>query len=788
MSKTANYLVDLLAMKFKTAFMAAVVLTFSACAGHKSADNTPAIPQDKAIEAKVEKTLKRLSLEEKVGQMMQLSIEVVTLPDKSGLDMEKLQTAIGKYKVGSILNVFARTAQDRFFTADYISQIQELSLQEIGIPCIYGLDMNHGASYIAEGTFFPQGINIAAGFNPEHARTMGEITAYETRAAMCPWTFCPTMDLARNPCWSRFWESFGEDPYLQSVMAATETRALQGDDPNHIGKEHIAVSLKHYMAYSAAISGRDRTPAYVSPSDLREKHFAPFKACIEAGALTLMVNSSSINGVPMHANHELLTVWLKEDLNWDGMIVTDWADINNLWTRERVAANRKEALALGINAGIDMVMEPYDPTACEDIIAAVKEGLIPQKRIDDACRRVLRLKYRLGLFDNPTWDVKAYDKVACEEFKEAALAAAVESQVLLENSGILPLKKGLRILVTGPNGNSIRSLNGGWSYTWQGTAEEKYTAQYNTIYEALKNEFGSVSYVPGVEYVEDYMAWKQEKNINIDAAVSAARRADVIIACVGENSYCETPGNIEDLNLSANQKNLVKALSKVGKPIVLLLNQGRPRIINDIVGLPNIEAVVNVMLPGNYGGDALALLLSGKENFSGKLPFTYSKHVNDLHTYEHKVSENVPTMAGAYNYDATMYVQWPFGAGLSYTTFEYSGLEVDKSEFTADDVLNVKVTVKNTGNLPGKEAVLLYSSDLVASIVPDVRRLRAFTKIELQPGESKVVEFRVPAKDLAFVGADGKWRLEKGDFRLSCGGLGVNTCCTATKIWKKANI
>lgn len=764
------------------------VLVLGACAEHKTANTAPAIQPDKALEAKVEKTLKGLSLEEKVGQMMQLSIDVLTLRDNSGLDMDKLQTAIGKYKVGSILNVFAGTAQDRFFTADYISKIQELSLKEIGIPCIYGLDMIHGASYITEGTFFPQEINLAATFNPEHARKMGEITAYETRAAMCPWTFSPAMDLGRNPCWPRFWESFGEDPFLQSVMAAAETRALQGDDPNHIGKEQVAVSLKHYMAYGAAISGRDRTPAYVSPSDLREKHFAPFKACVEAGALTVMVNSSSINGVPVHANRELLTGWLKEGLNWDGMIVSDWADINNLWTRERVAANRKEALALSINAGIDMIMEPYDPTACDDIIAAVKEGLIPQKRIDDACRRVLRLKYRLGLFDNPTWDVKTYDKVASSEFKKAALAAAVESQVLLENSGILPLKKGLRLLVTGPNGNSVRALNGGWSYRWQGTAEEKYIAPYNTIFEALKNEFGSVSYVPGVEYVDDYMAWKAEKNINIDAAVSAARKADVIIACVGENSYCETPGNDEDLNLSANQKELVKALVKLGKPIVLVLNQGRPRIINDIVELPNIEAVVNVMLPGNYGGDALALLLCGKENFSGKLPFTYSKHVNDLHTYDHKVSENVATMAGAYNYDAAMYVQWPFGTGLSYTTFEYSELSVDKSEFTADDILNVRVCVKNSGKLPGKEAVLLYSSDLVASIVPDVRRLRAFTKIELQPDESKTVEFKVRAKDLAFVGADGKWRLEKGDFRLSCGELTANTCCTATKVWKKANI
>ncbi len=774
----------------KLLLMAALTLSIPACkGGTDGANSKPAIPVDSELEAKVEKTLKGMTLEEKVGQMMQLSVETVTLPDNSGLDMEKLGTAISKYKVGSILNVFAGTAQDRFFTAEYIGKIQELSMKEIGIPCIYGLDMIHGASYLSDGTFFPQEINLAATFNPEHARKMGEIMAYETRAAMCPWVFSPVMDLARNPAWSRVWESYGEDPYLQSVMASTETRALQGDDPNHIDGEHVSVSLKHYMAYGAAATGRDRTPAYVSPLDLREKYFAPFKASIEAGALNIMVNSASINGVPMHANKELLTGWLKEGLNWDGMIVTDWADINNLWQREHVAADRKEALALGINAGIDMIMDPYDPAACEDIIAAVKEGLIPQGRIDDACRRILRQKYRLGLFDNPTWDVKAYDRYGCQEFKDASLAAAVESEVLLKNEGgLLPLRKGTRILVTGPNGNSIRSLNGGWSYRWQGTNEEKYVGPYNTIYEALKNEFGTVDYVPGVEYDDTYMVWKDEKNINIDAAVRAARSADVVVACVGENSYCETPGNLEDLNLSENQKKLVKALAATGKPIVLVLNEGRARIISDLVELPAVKAIVDVMLPSNYGGDALALLLSGKENFSGRLPFTYSKNTNDLHTYDYKVSENVATMAGAYNYDASMFVQWPFGTGLSYTTFEYSDLQVDKTDFAAGDVLNVKLTVKNTGSVAGKEAVLLYSSDLVASVIPDARRLRAFTKVDLQPGESKVVELSVPANSLAFVGQDGKWRLEKGAFRLMAGDRHVDVNCVADKVWKGQNI
>ncbi len=777
-------------MKLNPAIMAAA-LTLGACAsgsGSGTADSKPAIPKDRELEAKVEKTLKGLSLEEKAGQMMEISIETLLNGDNTALDMDKLQNVIGKYKVGSLLNVFGGSARDRFFTAEYIGQIQDISLKETGIPDIYGLDMIHGATYVTGATFFPQEINLAATFNPVHAANMGEAIAYETRAAGCAWVYSPVMDLSRTPAWSRVWESFGEDPYLQGVMASTEVRAMQGDDPNHIDARHVAVSLKHYMAYGAPASGRDRTPAYVSPLDLREKFFAPFKESIRAGALSVMVNSASINGVPAHSDGTLLTGWLKEGLNWDGMLVTDWADVNNLWQRERVAANRKEALAMAINAGIDMVMEPYDASACEDIVAAVKEGLIPMSRIDDAVRRVLRLKYRIGLFDSPIWDVTPYDKFAGEEFTAAALAAAVESEVLLKNDGILPLKKGVRILVTGPNGNSIRTLNGGWSYQWQGTGDPRYVESYNTIYEALKNEFGTVSYVPGVEYVDDYGRWMEEKNVNIQAAVAAARGADVIVACVGENSYCETPGNLEDLNLSANQKDLVKALAKTGKPIVLVLNEGRPRIIKDIAELPEVKAVVDVMLPGNYGGDALALLLSGKENFSGRLPFTYSMNVNDLHTYDYKVSENVPTMAGAYNYDASMHVQWPFGHGLSYTSFEYGDLQVDRTEFDADDVLNVKVTVKNTGALAGKEAVLLFSSDIVASVVPDVRRLRAFAKVELQPGESKVVELSVPAKDLAFVGRDGKWRLEEGDFRLGCGGLAVMTRCTATRVWDSQNL
>ncbi len=767
--------------------LAAALLFVQSCGQHNASSVSPAIARDAEIESKVEKVLKGMDLTEKVGQMIQLTSSTVTVQGKPEIDPEKLQKVIGELKVGSILNTFADVAQSRELTARLVSEIQKKSMEEIGIPCIYGLDMIHGATYLTDGTFFPQEVNLAATFNREYARAMGEAMAYETRAAMVPWVFSPVMDLGRNPVWPRQWESFGEDPYLNAEMAVAETKALQGDDPNHIDDKHVAVSIKHFMAYGVPVSGKDRTPAVVPESELREKYFRPFKDCIEAGALTLMVNSASINGIPTHANAELLTGWVKDGLNWDGLIVTDWADINNLYERDHVAKDRKEALAMGINAGIDMIMEPYDTACCAELKEVVEAGLIPMARIDDAVRRVLRLKFRLGLFDNPTWDVSGFDRFGCKEFNDASYAAAVESEVLLKNDGnILPLEYGKRILVTGPNANSMRTLNGGWSYTWQGDADQ-FASDFNTIYEALAQKFGekNVIYEPGVIYDETDRwstgAWQKENAPQIAKAVAATASANVIVACVGENSYCETPGNIDDLNLSANQKELVKALSKTGKPIILVLNEGRPRVLREIEPLAN--AVVDVMLPGNYGGDALAALLAGEENFSGKLPFTYPKYVNSLHTYDYKVSESRETMAGVYNYDAIMDVQWPFGFGLSYTTFEYSDFKcVEGAEFMAGDDLKFEVTVRNTGSHHGKEAVLIYSSDIVASLIPDVRRLRGFTKVELAPGESRVVSLTVPADELAFVGADGKWCLEAGDFRISCGGQSLMITCKETRV------
>lgn len=770
----------------KTSVLASMSIILASC-GAGQTSGSSAIPEDKAVENKVESVLKKMTLEEKVGQMIQLTAGAFCTDDL--VDTAKVRHLVKEYRIGSFLNTFGPTSRPRAVTAEQIKKIQDITMEELGIPMVYGLDMIHGASYLDDATFYPQEVNLAATFDRSYAEMMGKVIAYESRAAMTPWVFSPVMDLSRNPSWPRVWESWGEDPYLQSEMSVAEVIGAQGSDPNHIGLENVAVSIKHYLGYGAAATGKDRTPAYIAPDDLREKYFRPFKDCMQAGALTMMVNSASINSVPVHASHEYLTEWAKEQLKWDGMTVTDWADINNLFTREHIAADRKEAVALGINAGIDMIMDPYDPEVCKDIIAAVNEKMIQMSRIDDAVRRVLRLKVRLGLFENPVWNVDNYAKFACKEFQDNSYDAAVESMVLLKNEdNVLPISAGKKILVVGPNANSMRTLNGGWSYTWQGDAD-KFASQYNTIFEALQKVYGekNVSYVVGVNYNMASGKWDKETDIDINAAVRAARKADIIVACIGENTYCETPGNINDLNLSSNQKELVRSLAKTGKPIVMVLNEGRPRIINDIE--PLAKAVVDIMLPGNYGGDALASLISGKENFSGRLPFTYSKYVNSLHTYDYKVSENVQTMDGLYNYDATMDVQWPFGAGLSYTSFEYSGLKsISPVQFNADDMLTFEVTVKNTGSVKGKEAVLLFSSDIIASKVPDVKRLRQFTKVELNPGESKIVRLEIPAHELAFVGHDGKWRLEKGQFRIACGSESMIIDCTETKVWDTPNI
>ena len=753
-----------------------------------------AIPRDAKLEAKVEKTLQKMTLDEKIGQMLELNLDIMGGYGPDGvwkLNETMLDTCISKWKVGSILNAPGTRAATVAQWQEWIRLIQKKSMKYIGVPDIYGLDHNHGVTYTQGGTLFPQPINMAASFNTELVRTGAEITAYESRAANCPWVYNPVVDLGRDPRWPRIYESFGEDAVVNAKMVVAEIKGYQGDDPNHIDRFHVGTSTKHYFAYGAPWSGKDRTPAYISPQMLREKYFEPFKQAALAGTLTMMVNSGSVNGVPLHASYEYLTKWLKEDLGWDGMLVTDWADINNLFQREHVAKDKKDAVRIAINAGIDMSMDPYSVDFCILLKELVEEGQVSMARIDDAVRRILRVKYRLGLFDEPNTGGKGYEKFGCDEFAQQALQAAEESIVLLKNDGnLLPLTahhSPLKILLTGPNANQMRCLLGGWSYTWQGSKAEDLAEKYNTIYEALCNKYGKDNIIleQGVTYKENGKYY-EENEPQIDKAVAAAAQADVIMACIGENSYTETPGNLSDLWLSDNQRRLVKSLASTGKPIILVLNEGRPRLIADIE--PLAKTVVNVLLPGNYGGDALANLLSGDANFSAKMPYTYPKEINSLNTYDYKVSEVVGTMAGAYDYDAKVSLQWPFGYGLSYTTYEYSNLRVDKSEFTASDVLTVSVDVKNTGNRVGKEAVLLYSSDLVASIVPDNRRLRDFTKIELQPGESKTVTFQLPAKQLAFVGADGRWTLEAGDFVLSVGRLTVPATCSETKIWQTPNI
>lgn len=752
--------------------------------------NIPVIKSDAKIEAKVDQTLKKLTLEEKVGQMMEVVIDLLGGNDKNGvfyIDEHKADSIFTHYKVGSILNAPNTCAPTAQQWEKYMAQIQKLSMKRMGVPCIFGLDQNHGSTYTQGGTLFPQNINVAATFNREIARRSAEATAYETRAASVPWTYSPTVDLGRDARWPRIWENFGEDCYLSSEMGKAMVYGFQGEDPNHIDQYHIATSMKHFMGYGVPWTGKDRTPAYISPADLREKHFAPFLAGIEAGALSVMVNSASVNGMPMHANKEILTHWLKEQTGWDGVLITDWADVNNLYTREMVAKDKKDALRIAINAGIDMVMEPYSCDACGYIIELVNEGKIPMSRIDDACRRVLRMKYRLGLFEHPTQKLKNYPLFGGEQFAQLALEGATESMVLLKNNNnILPLQKGKKILLTGPNANQMRCLDGGWSYTWQGNRTDEFAGKYNTIYEALCNEYGKENIVlnQGVTYNEAGKYW-EENEPQIAAAVEAAKHVDVVVACIGENSYTETPGNLTDLWLSENQRNLVKALATTGKPIILVLNEGRPRLIADIE--PLAQGVVDILIPGNYGGDALAQLLSGKANFSGKMPYTYPKEINSLANYDFKKSEEVGTMTGAYDYNAKITQQWGFGQGLSYTTYQYSNLKVDKASFAHDDVIRVSVEVKNTGKVAGKESVLLFSSDLMASMVPDGRRLRAFDKVALQPGESKTVTFDLKANDLAFVGWDGKWILEEGDFKLMVADQQATIHCNETHKWASAN-
>ena len=736
------------------------------------------------IESKINALMGKMSLDEKVGQTAEMAIDIIGnwQGDEFVVDQAKLQKVIGQYKVGSILNTpgKALTPQNWY---KVISAIQELSMKTMGIPCVYGLDQNHGTTYTLGGTIFPQNINMAASFNRDLVHKAAEVTAYETRAANCPWTYSPTVDLSRDPRWPRMWENYGEDCFLSAEMCRAAVMGFQGTDKNNIGSRHVAVSLKHYLGYGSPRTGKDRTPAYIPEFEIREKHLAPFKAGVEAGALSVMVNSASVNGVPVHMSKHYLTDVLKKELGFDGVVVTDWADINNLYTREMVAKDKKDAIIKAINAGIDMTMEPYDLTYCTLLKEAVNEGKVPMARLDDAVRRVLRMKFRLGLFDTPNTKMKDYPKFGAKEYAQLSEDAAVETQVLLKNEeNILPLKQGLKILVTGPNANTMRPLDGGWTYTWQGDADN-FAQSKNTIFEALQQRLGknNVIYEPGVTYKMSGKYW-EENTPEIEKAVQAAAQADIILACVGENSYCETPGNLNDLALSDNQRNLVRALAKTGKKIVLILNLGRPRIIADIE--PLASAVVNTLIPGEHGADALARLLAGDDNFSARLPYTYPRYSAALTTYDYRVSEESGTMEGAYDYNALIDVQWPFGYGKSYTTFSYGDLKTDKTDFGLNDDITVSIDVTNTGKREGKVSVLLFSRDQHASLVPEVRRLRAFTKINLKPGETQTVSQTIKARDLAFVGTDDMWHLEEGKFMLQIEDKIAWINCTQDYTWK----
>jgi beta-glucosidase len=753
---------------------------------------SPALPQDPVTEQAIEQRLAHMTLEEKIGQMTQLTVDVLLPPDPNRKpddpfrpDPALLDSVFQRYKIGSILNVPHSTPLDPDSWHALLAILQEAALAATGIPLLYGVDQIHGASYTRGATLFPQNIALAATFNPQHAAATGRIAAYETRAGSIPWTFAPILDLGRDARWPRQWETFGEDPYLAAAMGVEMIHALQGGDGSSIDQRHIAATLKHYMGYGVPTSGKDRTPSRIDPAEMREKHFAPFLAAIRAGALSVMVNSGVNNGLPFHADYEHLTQWIKQDLNWDGVIVTDWADINNLYNRDRIAVDKKDAIRLAINAGVDLAMDPYSWDFCVLLKQLALEGAVSMNRIDDAVRRILRLKHRLGLFEAPLTDPADYPDFASADHAAAARSAAAEAITLLKNTNhTLPLGAKTRILLTGPNAHSMRTLNGGWSYTWQGDRTDHYAAAHNTILEALQQypATGKIVYQSGVTYKNDGAYW-EENPLEIEKAVAAARNVDVILACIGENSYCETPGNLDDLALSANQTALIQALARTGKPLVLILNEGRPRIIRDLV--PLADAILNLYLPGNYGADALAGILYGDINPSGRLPYTYPRYPNALATYDYKPSESLDPMPGAYNYDAVLSVQWAFGYGLSYSTFSYKNLNVDKPAFTPADTLTFTVDVTNTGPCAGKEAVLLFSSDLVASLTPDNRRLRAFEKIDLASGATRSVSFRLKASDLAFVDPSGRWQLEAGDFRIQVGDQILTVACGGAKTWDR---
>jgi beta-glucosidase len=736
-------------------------------------------PTQSAIQQKVNTLLAKMTLEEKVGQMAQITLDVIgkgndrfSSEEPFSLDEAAMEKALVKYKLGSVLNASNNRARTPQHWLEVISKIQKVAMStKNAIPLIYGIDAIHGETYTAGATMFPQQIGQAATFNRALVLRGAEITAYETRASSIPWAFSPLLDLGADPRFPRQWESFGEDPYLISELGKQMIYGYQGKDNIIASPFKVATSIKHFLGYQVPVSGKDRTPAIISDQALREYHLPPFKAAIDAGARTIMINSGLINGVPVHANYKILTKLLKEELGFKGLVVTDWGDIENLYKRDRIAKNNKEAVMIAINAGIDMSMVAYQyEPFCDDLIALVKEGKVKIERINDAVRRILTVKYELDLFNKPTTNIKDYPEFGSPAFEQAAQNAATESITLLKNSNnVLPLSKSAKILVTGPNANSMRTLNGAWTYSWQGEKVEDFAAKYNTIVKALQNKVGAanVTYLPGVSYKMSGKYFEETAD-KMEETIEAAKNSDVIILCLGENSYTETPGNLSDLYISDLQTELAQKLAATGKTIILVLNEGRPRVISKFE--KKMSAIVQTYLPGNFGGNAIADILYGDANPSGKLPYTYPQFPNALFTYYHKPSEARETTEGIYNYDADYNPQYVFGYGLSYTTFKYSDVKLSSTMLKKGQTLNISVNVTNTGKMAGKESVLLFITDLIASdISPDVKRLRGFDKIELAPGETKTVTFKIKPEDIGYINSELKKVTEPGEFLIQLG-------------------
>ena len=722
----------------------------------------------------------QMSLEEKVGQMAQVTMDVITegnsvheSNEPLKLDTEAVEKALVQYKVGSILNTANNRARTVKKWREVMTQLQTVIQKktERKIPILYGIDAIHGTTYTAGATFFPQQIGMAASRNRALVKEAAAITAYETRASGIPWNFSPVLDPGKDARYPRLWESFGEDVYLTSQLGVQMIKGYEGDQNDIANKYKVASCLKHFLGYTTTVSGKDRTPSVISDIDLRECHIPPFKAAVDAGAHSVMISSGIINGVSVHASKAIITDLLKKELGFKGLVVTDWADIENLHKRDKVAKDMKEAVKLSVNAGIDMSMIPYNFDFCTLLVELVKEGAVSMERIDDAVYRVLMVKNKLGLFQQYAYPIEEYPEFGGKKHVAVAYELAAESMTLLKNeSGILPLKKTAKVLVAGPNSNSMRTLNGGWSYSWQGEKVEEFAEPYNTILEAIKNKVGSdnVTYAEGVSYNHEGKYW-EEKDIAIPAAIKAAANVDRIILCVGENSYTEKPGDLHELKLSKNQIELTKALAQTGKPIILVLNEGRPRLISEIE--PLVQGIVHAYLPGNYGGDVLADILYGDKNPSGKLPYTYPKYPQTLLNYNYKPAEKQIKMDGAYGYESDYAIQYEFGYGLSYTTFSFTDLKVNKQQFAPTDTVEVSVVVKNTGTRSGAEVVQLFVSDEYASITPDNKRLKGFQKIHLEPGASQTVVLKLDKEAFSFINADLNRVMEKGNFTIRVGGL-----------------